>query len=126
MHSPHGPPPSNTGPLVHPAEKNPFVLRLLRAMSFNYEDVASDVPYSLWSMLAPAGGVIALSCLAWYGYRHVAFTLEENRKELSVLRSALAQRDAEVLSLRKALSEPTQQVSSIWRAGGIAKLMLGS
>ncbi|PBK65424.1 hypothetical protein ARMSODRAFT_1022233 [Armillaria solidipes] len=78
-------------------------------MSFNYEDVASDVPYSLWSMLAPAGGAIVLSCLAWYGYRHVAFTLEENRKELSVLRSALAQRDAEVLSLRKALSEPTQQ-----------------
>ncbi|KAK0240863.1 hypothetical protein EDD85DRAFT_992103 [Armillaria nabsnona] len=78
-------------------------------MSFNYEDIASDVPYSIWSMLAPVSGVIALLCLAWYGYRHVAFTLEENQKELLVLRSALAQRDAEVLSLWKALSEPTQQ-----------------
>ncbi|PBK65452.1 hypothetical protein ARMSODRAFT_1022260 [Armillaria solidipes] len=60
-------------------------------------------------MLAPTGRAIVLSCLAWYGYRHVAFTLEENRKELSVLRSALAQRNTEVLSLRKALSEPMQQ-----------------
>ncbi|KAK0212138.1 hypothetical protein DFS33DRAFT_5605 [Desarmillaria ectypa] len=78
-------------------------------MSFSYEDIPSDVPYSLWSVLAPAGGAIILSCLALYRYRYVASTLEENRKELSVLRSALAQRDAEVLSLRKALSEPVQQ-----------------
>ncbi|KAK0471588.1 hypothetical protein IW261DRAFT_1511447 [Armillaria novae-zelandiae] len=78
-------------------------------MSCKYEDLVSEVPCSLWSMLAPAGGAIVLSCFAWYGYRHFAFTLEENRKERSVLRSALAQRDAEVLSLRKTLSEPTQQ-----------------
>ncbi|KAK0196203.1 hypothetical protein F5146DRAFT_997661 [Armillaria mellea] len=78
-------------------------------MSFNYEAVASDVPYSLWSTLAPAGGAMVFSCLAWCGYRRFTSTLEENRRELSVLRSALAQRDAEVCSLRKALSEPTQQ-----------------
>lgn len=113
MHSPHRQLPSNTGPLIHLAEENPFVLRVLLGMSFKYEDLASDVPCSLWSMLAPAGGAIVLSGLAWYGYKHFAFTLEENRKELSVLRSALAQRDAEVISLRKALSEPTQQPQKV-------------
>ncbi|KAG7450051.1 uncharacterized protein BT62DRAFT_621402 [Guyanagaster necrorhizus] len=63
------------------------------------------------TMLAPIGGVILLSCLALRRHRHVTSELEENYKLLSVLRSALAQKDAEVLSLRKALSETTQQAS---------------
>ncbi|KAK0448945.1 uncharacterized protein EV420DRAFT_835195 [Desarmillaria tabescens] len=84
-------------------------------MSFNCEGITSDMPYSLWSVVAPAGGMMilsclsCLSCLSWRWYRHAASALEENQKELSVLRSALAQRDAEVVSLRRALSEPTQQ-----------------